>query len=249
MKLRLALAALVALALSLGVSSAGAVPFAALDPGGNASFAEEVDVQFVFVGYTEDQVDIDEFFAELPASYEPVVRSRLFYGIDAPLGITYDYGYEAQFTGDAWEDDFFGFLSSIAEEEEGFDGQERTLFQQQYNDQQNNVLDVGTNWFIDAPSVEEWLFDNAPAGVDPSRPTVFFVNWFGRDDFKFHTYVKLDEDDPDTGFNFGLGRQSRKIIAWGGTPADDEETGLGALGVNRVWFHDLSAGPENWGGS
>ena len=221
MKLRLALAALVALALSLGASSAGAAPFAGLDPGENASYDELVDVQFVFVGYTQGEVDTDEFLAELPDSYEPVVRSRLFYDIDDPLGITYDYGYDGLFTDDAWEDDFFDYLTSIAVTEESVDGQERTLFQDQYNDQQNNVLDVGTNWFIDAPSVEEWLFDNAPAGVDPSRPTVFFVNWFGRDDFKFHTYVKTDEDDPDTGFNFGLGRQSRKIIAWGGTPASD----------------------------
>ena len=34
------------------------------------------------------------------------------------------------------------------------------------------------------------------------------------------------------------------MIAWGGTTADDEENGLGAL--HRVWFHDLSAGPESW---
>ena len=72
MKLRLALAATVALALSLGVSSAGAVPFAALNPGENASYAEEVGVQFVFVGYTEQQVDVDEFFEELPG----FVRAR-----------------------------------------------------------------------------------------------------------------------------------------------------------------------------
>jgi hypothetical protein len=58
--------------------------------------------------------------------------------------------------------------------------------------------------------------------------------------------VKLNEPDPDTGYNFGLNRQTRKIIAWGGTTPDDEEDGLGALGVNRVWFHDLSAGPESW---
>ena len=38
----------------------------------------------------------------------------------------------------------------------------------------------------------------------------------------------------------------RKIIAWGGTTANDEETGLGLRGERRVWFHDLSAGPEAW---
>ena len=39
--------------------------------------------------------------------------------------------------------------------------------------------------------------------------------------------------DPDTGYNFGEVRASRKMIAWGGT-------------TSRLWFYDLSAGPEVW---
>ena len=105
------------------------------------------------------------------------------------------------------------------------------------------MLDVEANHFIDAPSVEKWLIDNAPAGVDTHRNTIFFINWWGRSDFKFHVYTKFGEPDPDTGYDFGVNRQTRKIIAWGGTTADDEETGLGARGERRVWFHDLSAGP------
>ena len=73
---------------------------------------------------------------------------------------------------------------------------------------------------------------------------MFFVNWCGRDDFKFHVYTKTDEPDPDTGYNFGIERDSRKMIAWGGTTPDDEESGLGSL--HRIWFYDLSAGPEGW---
>ena len=46
-----------------------------------------------------------------------------------------------------------------------------------------------------------------------------------------------------------MNRESRKIIAWGGTTPDDEETGLGGRGERRVWFFDLSAGPEAWGGN
>ena len=38
--------------------------------------------------------------------------------------------------------------------------------------------------------------------------------------------------------------QSRKLIAWGGTTAEDEESGLGS--TRRVWFHDLSAGPDSF---
>jgi hypothetical protein len=82
--------------------------------------------------------------------------------------------------------------------------------------------------------------------VDTERYTVFFINWWGRDDFRFHAYTKTGEPDPDTGFDFGMNRTSRKMIAWGGTTPDDEETGLGDRGVNRVWFYDLSAGPESW---
>ena len=39
--------------------------------------------------------------------------------------------------------------------------------------------------------------------------------------------------DPDTNYNFGILRGSRKMIAWGGS-------------VSRSWFYDLSAGPESW---
>jgi len=56
--------------------------------------------------------------------------------------------------------------------------------------------------------------------------------------------VKTNEPDPDTGYNFGVNRQSRKMIAWGGTTSDDEEGGPASTA--RVWFYDLSAGPEFW---
>jgi hypothetical protein len=92
--------------------------------------------------------------------------------------------------------------------------------------------------------VEKWLALHPPAGVDTRRNTIYFINWFGRSDFKFHVYTKTGEPDPDTGYDFGKNRDSRKMIAWGGTTADDEETGLGT--TRRVWFHDLSAGPESW---
>ena len=41
-----------------------------------------------------------------------------------------------------------------------------TEFQQAYNDQENNVLEVAGNHHIDAPTVERWLADHPPAGVD-----------------------------------------------------------------------------------
>ncbi|MGH3144694.1 MAG: hypothetical protein ACRDTR_02725, partial [Rubrobacter sp.] len=97
--------------------------------------------------------------------------------------------------------------------------------------------------------VEEWLAERPPSGVDTRRNTVFLINWWGneeepRDGFKHHVYTKTNEPDPDTGFDFGRQTQSRKLIAWGGTTADDEESGLGS--TRRVWFHDLSAGPDSF---
>ncbi len=216
------------------------------EPGGPANFSEKVPVQFVFLGYEPTQVSQASFLAELPSRYDAVVRSRGFYpGLPTEeVGLHYGYDYKVVHTDTTYENAFFNKLTSLAVPESTVDGRTRTLFQDQYNAETRNVLDVGTNYFIDAPSVEKWLYQNPPAGVDPNRDTVIFVNWYGRPDFKFHTYTKFGEPDPDTGYDFGLNRQSRKIIAWGGTGPNDEETGFGA--TSRLWFYDLSAGPESW---
>jgi hypothetical protein len=167
-----------------------------------------------------------------------VDRSRLFYGVTERLGISYSYDYDVTCASSGYERRFFSTLSRLAEPAP------LTELQQQYNDQRNNVLEVTDNHHIDAPTVERWLADHPPAGVDTRQDTIFFVNWYGRPDFKFHVYTKTDEPDPDTGFNFGVETQSRKLIAWGGTTPDDEENRLGRL--RRAWFYDLSAGPESW---
>ena len=177
-----------------------------------------------------------------PRGGEPIVRSRAFYGIDEPLGLDYAYDYRPYYTSRSWEDGFFSYLSSIAV------AKPLTEWQQAYNEQAG-VLDVTSNRWIDAPTVEKRLIDTAPHGVDTRKPTIFFINWYGRSDFKFHVYSKIGEPDPDTGHDFGLLSDDRKIVAWGGTTPDDEETGLGRRGVHRVWFYDLSAGPEVWGGN
>jgi hypothetical protein len=230
-------------ALAAGVAPAsgasGSTPrYRHLDPGGPARYREKVPVNLVFVGYERDQVSKRRLLAGLPGSYRPVVRSRLFYDITERLGIRYTYDYDVTYASSGYEKKFFSTLSRLAEPAP------LTELQQAYNDQQNNVLEVTENHHIDAPTVERWLADHPPAGVDTRQNTIFFVNWYGRPDFKFHVYTKTDEPDPDTGFNFGAETQSRKLIAWGGTTPDDEENGLGRL--RRVWFYDLSAGPESW---
>jgi hypothetical protein len=219
-------------------SSAAPPRFQHLDPGGQPRLTERVPVNVVFVGYEQHQVNRSQYRAVLPQRYEPVVRSRLSYGIVEKLGLRYSYDYRINYTDRAYEDRFFGELTRLATPAP------LTAFQQQYNDQAGNVLTVENNHFIDAPSVERWLAFHPPAGVDTRRNTIFFINWYGRSDFKFHVYTKMDEPDPDTGYNFGDLRASRKIIAWGGTTARDEENGLGS--TRRIWFHDLSAGPESW---
>ncbi len=218
--------------------------FASLQPGvPTAGLDESVKVNVVFVGLQPGQINTTEFLSDLPHQASPIVRSRLYYGITEELGIDYSYDYSTTFTTPAWNATFFAALKSLSK------SAPRTEFQDLYNEQAG-TRKVGPNNAIDAPSVEKWLIDHAPPGVDTHQDTIFFINWWGRPDFVDHVYTKIGEPDPDTGYDFGLERDSRKLIAWGGTTPDDEETGLGGRrGVNRVWFYDLSAGPEAWGGN
>ena len=90
------------------------------------------------------------------------------------------------------------------------------MYQQFYNNQVRNILDVPAEiLYLDAPSVEAWLHRNDGARDDRAY-TIYFVNWYGRPDFRFHVYEKTDEPDVDTGHNFGR-RESRRMIAWGGS--------------------------------
>jgi hypothetical protein len=235
------IAAVASLAGAQGALAGGG--FSNLQPGvHSAGLSERVRVNVVFVGFKTGQINTAEFLSGLPQRSKPIVRSRLFYGVTEELGIDYAYDYSTTFTSSAWDASFFSALKGLAKPAA------RTDFQDLYNEQAG-TRDVGQNNFIDAPSVEKWLIDHRPSGVDTRRDTIFFINWWGRPDFIDHVYTKTGEPDPDTGYDFGVNRASRKIIAWGGTTPDDEETGLGNRGVNRVWFFDLSAGPEAWGGS
>ena len=215
-----------------------------LEPGGFRDIEQDLTINIVFVGYEPGtgSMDIDAaaFSAELPSTYRPINRYPSDYKGNEFLGLTFNYDYNLVYADSIFEDNFFGYLGSIASP------QALTLYQNSYNIQGAATGFVTDNHWIDAPSVEQWLADNAGSmlGVDTTDYTIFFVNWYGRSDFKYHVYTKIDEPDPDTGYNFGLERESRKLIAWGGTTPDDEETGLGSL--HRIWFYDLSAGPEGW---
>jgi hypothetical protein len=215
--------------------------FRHLMPGSLADLREEVPVNFVFLGYERSQIDAAAFESALPSRYRPIARSRDWYGIREYLGIDYSYDYRLAFTKKKYEKKFFRMLASIATQGA------LTEYQAKYNDQAENVLGVSANHKIDAASVERWLAQNPPRGVNTVENTVFFINWFGRPDFRFHTYQKVGEPISDSSLDYGA-KDSHQLIAWGGTPPDDEETGWGEL--SRVWFHDLSAGPDwrtaNW---
>jgi hypothetical protein len=203
--------------------------FEALQPGEFVTFTQTIPINLVFVGY--ENLSKGGLLDELPAAYDPVARYPQFYGLSGRnLGLHFNFQYRTIETNTAFENRFFGYLKQI-----GRPGP-LTALQQQYNDQEQNVLDVqGPVLYIDAPSVEQWLASRTgELGIDRDHSyTVYFINWYSRDDFKFHVYTKTDEPDPDTGYNFGVIRETRKMIAWGGS-------------FSRSWFYDLSAGPESW---
>lgn len=194
-----------------------------------------VPVNIVFIGYNRQQINRDAVLAQLSNSYDPVVRAPRFYGLSGrDVGLHYRFVYHTITVPQRFEDNFFHHLAEL-----GTEGS-LTTYQQRYNSQQHNVLNVtGPVLYIDAPSVEAWLAANARSlGVDTVHSyTIFYVNWFNRSDFRFHVYTKTDEPDPDTGVNFGAVRDEPKVIGWGGT-------------TSRTWFYDMSAGPEwrttNW---
>lgn len=241
------LALIVALLPASGVAFAGkAAPpiLSTLEPGGFRSLEQDLTINVVFVGYEQGAgyQDIDEtaFLGELPGTYRTVNRYPSFYFGNEFLGVDFNFDYNLVYANTTFEDAFFGYVGSIAV------AKPLTIYQDAYNSQSAATGFVSNNHQIDAPSVEQWLADNTNSmlGVDTSQYTVFLINWYNRTDFIYHVYAKTDEPDSDTGYNFGELRDSRKVIAWGGTTPDDEESGLGSL--HRIWFYDLSAGPEAW---
>jgi hypothetical protein len=222
-----------------------------LQPGKFQFIHQNLKVNLVFVGYNQGDgprgVNLNTFKKVLPSRYKAINRIPSDYGTPEFTGNNFGYDYKIKFADKSFENAFFKHLSHLAIEKP------LTAFQASYNCQDTapcpaNASNIGKvidkNYWIDAPSVEKWLAYNAPErlGVNTKDYTVFLVNWFDRPDFKFHVYTKTDEPDPETGYNFGALRSSRKMIAWGGTTPDDKQTGLGKL--SRLWFFDLSAGPE-----
>lgn len=216
--------------------------FAHLDPGGPANLVEEVPVNIVFLGYEPSQINEADFRGWLPTYHDPIVVTK-----GERVGLHYTYDYQLTYADQVYEDAFFQKLTDLAVLQ--YAPANHTYYQELYNQQATNTVEIIQNYLIDAPSVEKWLAGHAPLGVDTTENTIFFVNWWGRSDFKFHVY--MDNHDPvlETGFSFG-NYEYNAHIAFGGTTQADAETGLGSLGIHRIWVHDLSAGPDafssNW---
>lgn len=232
-KIFVLLGSIVLMLLVSSTALAGAVP-ASFESSPQMNAPQVLNTTFkinvVFVGYSAGDINLPAFQSQLPTTYDPIVRYPAFYGINLPVNIHGDYAFDYTFTPTSFNDAFFSYLTSIGK------SKALTDYQAAYNDQVNKTLTVGPkSLYIDAPSTERWLMTHGrdDLGLDIANYTVFFVNWYGRSDFKFHVYTKTDVADPDTGYNFGKVRQTRKIIAWGGS-------------YGRTWFYDLSAGPEAW---
>jgi hypothetical protein len=243
------LAILVPLLVALPATAAPASPPPQLNwlwPGEAVYFADDVTVNIVFVGYEEGyapwEIDLGWFGAILPPYTAPVLRNTLWDAAPETevLPLVQYYDYQTHFADGAFEESFFQFLSDLAVPAE------LTVYQEQYNGQQAASLSIDGNAELDVVAVEHWLAENAGPmlGIDTASPTVFFINWYGRPDFMHHVYVKTGETMTDTGADLGATRQDHRRLGGGGSAWNDPESGLGER--HRIWFFDLSAGPEAW---
>jgi hypothetical protein len=252
--LRAALAATLALALVPASGAAALAPLEHLAPGEFADVHQTLPVTVVLVGLEPGdgttEINARRLLEPQLAAARLVDRTTRFYekegtyehlGLEpSATGLSYDYDYRAVFADQAFEDAFFGYLASIAIGP--IPG--GTVFQQAYSAHPLAARPIPASYLIDATAAERWLAANAGPmlGVDTTRPTVFFVNWFGRPGFRFHTYAFLGQR-PGTAFPMGRTHVGQ-MVAWGGSPPDTPYGELGRLA--RVWFYDLSAGPDAW---
>lgn len=268
MKLRFGAVALLGLALTLSacggnspatpaVPDPGTFTLSTLAPGQQQEIRTKLKINVVMVGYRPTapgqvagprDVNVSDFTNILPATGRNVARIPSSYGKLEPTGNAFDYDYNVVYANKGFEDGFFSYLAGQGTEKP------LTLFQKAYNCQNipedgsppdcktpasNIALPITGNLEVDGVVAENWLADHAAdTGVDSSQYTIFLVNWYGRSDFKFHSYTRADAADSDTGYVFGK-RASRRTNAWGGTPREGGKT-------QRVWFYDLSANPEGW---
>ncbi len=236
-KCRTLLASVVAL--SSVLPAAAQTSFSTFQPGQFREVEQNLRINIVFVGYrTFGTVNTAFLLANLPKTYRAINRGPTAETGQLDFsGNKYSFTYNIVNSTQAFDNAYFSYLNSIAV------AKPRTFYQNLYNQQPARRLTVGQNFQIDSVAAERWLAENAETmlGVNTQQYTIFFVNWFGRSDFKFHVYARIGASDPDTGGPLGLEDFVQKISG-GGTPADDPQRPLGSL--RRIWFYDMSAGPD-----
>ena len=211
---------------------------------------------------------------ELPATYQTINRYPSFYGNNELTGNNFTFEYNYVTAPKSFEDEFFAFLAANGKEESlqkdglTYLNYAAALYNCQQDDDKviktlsrrpaeltplyacaapagNIAREITGNWEVDGAAVEKWLGDNAAKlGIDPTQHTVFLINWYGRPDFKFHSYSheRAESVETDTRVDFGQ-RSSRRTVAWGGTPSQDQAS------ARRIWFYDQSANPDYWTGA
>ena len=135
---RLHVSLLAAAALSLALAATvDANGLRALKPGEFVVYDQSVPVDLVFIGYERNQIDEQAMLEILPATYRPLVRYPQVYGLSGrDVGLEHRFRYRFVYKSALFENQFFSFLKGT-----GVSGPP-TAFQQMYNDQVNNVLDV-----------------------------------------------------------------------------------------------------------
>jgi hypothetical protein len=235
---------------SASPSASASSTFQNLTPGRLLDAHQDLPVTIVLVGYHATTgataVDPARLLAPQLKSARPVDRTTRFYEQvgayqrflePSALGLTYDYRYNVVSASQPFEDGLFAYLASTA-----FGPLPPTVFQQAYSAHPFAAQQVSSNFVIDANLAEQWMADHAGPmlGIDTTRPTVFFLNWFGRPDFRFHTYGFLSTRP---GHDHPVGAtQLGQMVAFGGSTTDAPYGTIDRLA--RVWFYDLSAGPD-----
>ncbi len=252
--------------------------FTTLAPGQVPRIEQNLDVNVVFIGFHTgsgpQQIDDSRFRSRL-TPFSAVAAAEISAVQGTPRirpGILSHLDYNIVYAPPWFEDAFFGFLSELAQPQAfsisfgpgtpelpvvpaqyfyDFCNAPQALFGCDFDPSapRTNRRLITQNHFIYAPLVEKVLDYNLPSiGVDPSRPTLVLINWFGRPDFIDHAYFKGNGPDVETGFNYLFKGVvfSGLTSGWGGTAPDDpEDSGLcpGPCPLARVMFLDLSAGP------
>ena len=220
-KKRAALVATAILGTMLAVP-AGALAGGGLDPGGVTRFKEKVPVNVVFVGFDERDAPWGAVRSELASRSQPLIVSRLWYGDRgaprARLLVRLPAVLHEQVMG--------GRLLQLPLVDLGQEADHRVAAGlqrpgRQRRERHRQPLDRRAEGGEAADRLGA-VGDRHAAADDLLHQLV------GPQGLPFHTYAKTGEPDPDTGYDFGANRDTRKIVAWGGTTPDDEETGLGA---------------------